>query len=100
MEKRGVDQHDGRETERQSRGIESKVRGDDAENDHQCVDDVEIAPFDGEADDRPRPIAPIELIFLQNVKAIRSRCQLHEVGQRHRNLPSKRRAGSHPIAVG
>jgi hypothetical protein len=52
-----------------------EIGGDDSEHNHQRIDDIEIAPLDRQVDDGAGPVAPIELIFLEDVNALGGGCQ-------------------------
>jgi len=69
VEEGGVDQHQGRKRKRQHRpGRE--IGGDDAEDDDERIDDVKVAPLDRQLQRRACPVAPVELVLLEDVNAV------------------------------
>jgi hypothetical protein len=45
--------------------VAGKIGRHNAEHHHQCIDHIEVALLDRQADHGARPIAPNELIFLK-----------------------------------
>jgi hypothetical protein len=78
VEEGGVDEHQRRKRKRQHRPG-GEIGGNDAEDDDQRIDDVKVAPLDRQLERRACPVAPVELVLLEDVNAVAGRCQPKEI---------------------